>query len=75
MLLFHVDNLKSSHKDPKANDQFNKWLQNNYGEHGEVVIHQGKKHDDLGMELDFSEKGKVTIGMTDYVEGMQEDFQ
>jgi hypothetical protein len=39
-----------------------------------VVIHQGKKHDYLGMALDFSEKGKVKIGMTKYVEGMLEDF-
>jgi hypothetical protein len=33
-LLFHVDDLKSSHKDSKVNDQFDKWLQENYGEHG-----------------------------------------
>jgi hypothetical protein len=32
MLLFHVDNLKSSHKDPKMNDKFDRWSQNNYGE-------------------------------------------
>jgi hypothetical protein len=74
MLLFHVDDLKSSHKgDPKVNDQLDKWLQS-YGEHGGVVIHRGKKHDYLGMELDFSEKGTVKIGMTEYVEGMLEVF-
>jgi hypothetical protein len=49
-------------------------LQENYGEHGEVVIHQGKIHDYLGMEIDFSEKGKVKIGMTKYVESMLEVF-
>jgi hypothetical protein len=38
-LLFHVDDLKSSHKDSKVNDQFDKWLPENYGEHGEVAIH------------------------------------
>ena len=70
MLLFHVDDLKSSHKDSKVNDQFDKWLQENYGEHGEVAIHQGKIHDYLGMEIDFSEKGKVKIGVTEYVECM-----
>jgi hypothetical protein len=63
-----------SHKDSKVNDQFDKWLQENYGEHGEVAIHRGKKHDYLGMELDFSEKGKVKIGMTEYVESMLEVF-
>jgi hypothetical protein len=48
-LLFHVDDLKSSHKDSKVNDQFDKWLQENYGEQGEVAIHRGKKHNYLGM--------------------------
>jgi hypothetical protein len=72
-LLFTVDDLKSSHKDSKVNDQFDKWLQENYGEHGIVAIHQGKIHDYLlGMEIDFSEKGKVKIGMTEYVESMLE---
>jgi hypothetical protein len=69
-----VDDLKSSHIDPKVNNQFDKWLQENYGEHGEVAIHQGKIHDYLGMEIDFSEKGKVKIGMTEYVESMLEVF-
>jgi hypothetical protein len=73
-LLFHVDDLKSSHKDPKVNDQFYKWLQDNYGVHGEVTIHQGKIHEYLGMEIDYSVKAKVKIGMIQYVENMLEDF-
>jgi hypothetical protein len=73
-LLFHVDNLKSSHKDSKVNDKFDKWLQNKYGKHREVAIHQGKIHDYLGMGLDFCKKGKVKIRMTEYVESMMEDF-
>jgi hypothetical protein len=73
-LLFQVDDLKSSHKDSKVNDQFDKWLQENYEEHGEVAIHRGKKDDYLGMEINFSEKGKVKIGMTEYVESMLEVF-
>jgi hypothetical protein len=31
-------------------------------------------HDYLGMEIDFSEKGKVKIGMTKYIESMLEVF-
>jgi hypothetical protein len=69
-----VDDLKSSHKDSNVNHQFDKWLQENHGEHGEVVIHRGKKHDYLGMKIDFSEKGMVKIGMTEYVESMLEVF-
>ena len=34
---FHVDNLKSSHVDPKVNDKFLEWLQNTYGKHGDVT--------------------------------------
>ena len=47
-------------------------MQENDGEHGEVAIHRGKKHDYLGMELNFSEKGKVKIGMTQYVASIPE---
>ena len=41
---------------------------------------RGKKHDYLGMTLDYTEKGKVKIDMTDYAEKMvakfpQEDLQ
>jgi hypothetical protein len=73
-LLFHVDDLKSSHKDPKVNDQFDKWLQDDYGAHGEVTTHWGKIHDYLGMQIDYSVKGKVKIGMIEYVANMLEDF-
>jgi hypothetical protein len=48
-LLFHLDDLKSSYIDPKVNNQFDKWLQENYGEHGEVAIHRGKIHDYLRL--------------------------
>jgi hypothetical protein len=69
-----VNNLKSSHKDLKVNDQFNKWLQNNYGAPREVTIHRGKIHQYRGMKFDFSVKGKVKIGMIEYVENMLKDF-
>jgi hypothetical protein len=58
-----MDDLKSSHKDRKVKDQFDKWLQRNYGEHGEAVTHRGKIHDYLGMELDYSKAGNAKNGM------------
>jgi hypothetical protein len=73
-LLFHVDNLKSSHIDSRVNDELDKWLQENYGEHGEVTIHRGKTHDYLGMQLDFSVKGNVKVGMIEYVSEMLKHF-
>ena len=40
-----MDDLKSSHVDKKVNDEFSKWLEEKYGEHGKVVIHRGDKYD------------------------------
>jgi hypothetical protein len=73
-LLFHVNDLKSSHIDPRVNDDLNKWLKENFGEHGEETIYRGKIHDYLGMQLDYSVKGKVKVGMIDYVIEMLKHF-
>jgi hypothetical protein len=69
-----VDDLKSSHKDPNINNEFERWLQANYGQHRKVGSHHGKVHKYLGMEIDYSEKGKVIFGMIKYVENMINDF-
>jgi len=45
-----------------------------YGEHGAVKITRGKVHNYLGMVFDFSETGKVTVDMSDYVTGMLDEF-
>ena len=73
-IVFHVDNLKSSHIHKKVNDEFEKWLQRKYGGYKAVTAHRGKKFDYLGMVLDYSEKGKVRIDMTSYVKNMLECF-
>ena len=72
----HVDDLKVSHVDPKVNDQFIKWVEKEYGdpEIGEVKAIRGKKHDYLGMILDYSSKGEVKIDMTRYVKEMIKEF-
>ena len=46
---FHVDDLKSSHKDPSVNTRFLEWLNNKYSKFGKVVATRGKIHDYLGM--------------------------
>ena len=71
---FHVDDLLSSHVDPKVNDRFQVWLEKMYGKYKAVEPTRGKKHDYLGMLVDFTEKGKVKIDMVKYVESMIEDF-
>ena len=73
-ILFHVDDLKYSHKKKTVNDDFAKWLEKTYGQHGKVKVHCGKVHEYLGMKLDYFEKKKLKIDMTDYVKGMLETF-
>ncbi|CAJ1948201.1 unnamed protein product [Cylindrotheca closterium] len=71
---FHVDDLMSSHMDPKVNDEFAEWLNMRYGLIQACTIVRGKIHRYLGMTLDFSVKGKLKIRMDDYVKNMVEDF-
>ena len=71
---FHVDDLMSSHLDPKVNDKFLRWLNEKYGQHGEVTCTRGKVHDYLGMTIDFRMPGKVAIDMVAYVKEMVNSF-
>ena len=67
---WHVDNLKSSHIDPKVNNEFLQWIKDTSGQLGEVKMTQGLLHDYLGMTLDYSVPGQVSIDMSHYVEKM-----
>ena len=73
---WHVDDLKASHVDPKAIDEFIIFIKKNYEEEGigKAKTTRGKHHTYLGMNLDFSTAGKVKINMTDYVKNMLEEF-
>jgi hypothetical protein len=73
-ILFHVDNLKSSHKLKSVNDKFEKWLNSMYGKHGKVTATCGRIHDYLRMELDYRKQGELKINMTKYVKNMLNNF-
>jgi hypothetical protein len=70
---FHVDDLMSSHVDPKVNDEFAVWLNKKYGKYGDVKVHRGKVHEYLGMTFDYTTPKVVSIGMTDYIKNMIEE--
>ena len=70
---FHVDDLKSSHVKSSVNDDFLAWLNDKYGKYGAVKAIRGDKHDYLGMNLDYSEKGKVKFEMNDYIARMVDE--
>ena len=71
---FHVDDIMSSHMNPKVNDKFTEWLEIMYGEYKAVKPLRGKVHDYLGMKIDFGIKGTVSIDMVKYVCDMITEF-
>ena len=75
-VLWHVDDLKASHKDMKVLDEFVDYLRSIYDDEeiGKIKVNKGLRHDFVGMTLDYSKKGKLIVDMKDYVEKMIEDF-
>ena len=67
---FHMDDILSSHLDATFNDEFHKWLDSTFGELKKVTVSRGKKHTFLGMDLDFSDKGKLHISQLNHVSDM-----
>jgi hypothetical protein len=75
-ITWHVDDLKSSHVNPKVNDNFLDWLKATYANDkiGEIKAVCGKKHNYLAMTLDFTTPGVLKIDMTSCVKKMIKDF-
>ena len=74
MVRFHIDDLMSSHKDEKVNNNFYKCLNNKYGKHGKDTITQGKRHEYLGIWLEFGETGELLIDMSGYMQDMLDSY-
>jgi hypothetical protein len=75
-LTWHIDDLKSSHLNPKVNDEFTEWCENTYGSDdlGHVVVIRGKIHAYLAMILDFTHGGALKMDMKYYIQGMLDEF-
>ena len=75
-MTWHVDDLKSSHVDRKVNDEFRKWLDMKYGDDklGRVRAVRGKRHNYLGMVLDYSTPKKLKLSMKNYIQNMVKEF-
>jgi hypothetical protein len=72
-VLWHVDDLKLSHIAQQVLEELIARLNSRYGELAPLTITRGTKHDYLGMTLDFSVPGEVTIRMDEYVSDLLED--
>ena len=73
-VVWHVDDLKISHKESAVVDDFIASLNEEYGKVGEMSVSRGKKHEYLGMTLDFSEEGKFIVDMEQYLKEMVSDL-
>ena len=73
-ICWHVDDHKSSHIDPKVNDEFLQCIKDTFRQLGEVKMTQGLLHNYLGMTLNYSVPGQVSINMSYYVKKMVKEF-
>ena len=75
-IYWHVDDIKASHKESKVIDKFVQWLRDKYKEKdiGKLKAARGKKHTYLGIDLDYSKPGKVSLSMIKYVKEIIEAF-
>jgi hypothetical protein len=71
-ITWHVDDLKVSHVNPFQITKFAAYLATIYG--NGLVVHRGKIHDYLGMDLNFSTDGIVQVSMITYTSKILTDF-
>ncbi len=57
-ILWHVDDLKISHIDPKVVDHVIRLLSDRYGKEAPLTVTRGKRHHYLVMTIDFTKKGR-----------------
>ncbi|KAL7545139.1 hypothetical protein ACHAWF_008493 [Thalassiosira exigua] len=73
-VVWHVNDLKCSHKDPKVNTRLAAYCASIYGD--TVTVHRGKLNYYLGINIDYgAQKGKVEIFMMEYPRNILEDFR
>jgi hypothetical protein len=67
---WHVDDLKVSHVLSTVVDKFIEDMESEFGKETPINKSRGKVHDYLGMRLDFSKPGEVTVTMIDYIKAI-----
>ena len=70
-ILFHMDELKFSHNNPGVVDDVIDTLKSILGD---LTVSDDDVHTYLGIDLDFSTKGELTVSMVNYFRSILEDF-
>jgi hypothetical protein len=73
-VLYHVDDLKLSHVSQDVIEGVLSMLNSHYGKETPLSVTRGDVHDYLGMTIDYSVAGKVSIRMDDYVQNMLDEL-
>jgi hypothetical protein len=78
-VVWHVDDLKISHRLPSVVTKMIAWLKSTYERlfsdgSGVMTVKRGKVHEYLGMTLDFSVEGEVKVTMIPYIKEIIEQF-
>ena len=72
-VIWHVDDLKISHVDPKVVTWFLNKFQGRYGNIMPVTVTRGKVHNYLGMIIGYRTAGQVKFNMYQYVDDVLEN--
>jgi hypothetical protein len=72
-IVWHVDDLKLSHLKQEVLEDLINTLNERYGKITPLTVTRGDIHDYLGMTLDYSVPGTVTIRMDDYVKDLLDE--
>ena len=73
-ILFHVNDLKTSHVEPAVVSSVIADIDTEYGNIAKMTITRGKVHKYLGMNIDYSSPGMVIFSMIDYIGKMIDDI-
>ncbi len=70
-VLWHVDDLKITHKETKVVLAFIKWLDTKYTT---LTVHRGKIHNYQGMDLDYTTPGVLSVTLEKYTKAIINNF-
>ena len=73
-ILWHVDDLKTSHVDPAIISSIFVDIDMEYGKIAKMTIGWGKGPKYLGMTIDYSSLGKVIFSMINYIGKILDDI-
>ena len=70
---WNVDDLKVSHEEDNILDRFIGMMEEEFGQETPLTIKRGPIQEYLRMTLDFTERGRVVVKMSNYIKSMLKD--